>query len=85
MVLQPNEPDLYGYVGEWRNAARAFAAGQNALLDLRYGRLITLLCMAGYMSHEQQRTIDLTDEATRKALADYVPLIQQGRGAEVLP
>ena len=85
MVLQPNEPDLYGYVGEWRNAIGAFEKGENALLDLHYGRLITLITMAGYLSHEQKRTVDLTDPETLKTLRDYVPLIQQGRGAELLP
>ena len=85
MVLQPNEPDHYGYVGEWRNAIGAFEKGENALLDLHYGRLITLITMAGYLSHEQKRTVDLTDPETLKTLSDYVPLIQQGRGAELLP
>jgi hypothetical protein len=28
--------------------------------------------------------IDLTDDGTRDSLERYVPLIQQGRGAEVL-
>jgi len=85
LVLQPNEPDLYGYVGEWRNVIAAFERGENALLDLRYGRQITMLTMAGYMSHEQRRVVDLTDDSTIKALETYIPLIQQGRGTEVLP
>ena len=47
--------------------------------------MITLITMAGYLSHEQKRTVDLTDPETLKTLSDYVPLIQQGRGAELLP
>ena len=84
LVLQPNEPDLYGYVGEWRNAVAAFERGENALLDLRYGRLITLLTMAGYLSHETRRVVDLQCDQTVKDLEKYIPLIQQGKGAEVL-
>ena len=40
--------------------------------------------MAAYLSAEEGRVVDLTDDATRARLDDYVPLIQQGRGAEVL-
>ncbi len=84
LVLQPNEPDLYGYIGEWRDAIAAFEQGKNALLDFEYGRLITMLIMAAYMSHEQKRVIDLTDSKVLKSLDKYVPLIQLGKGAEVL-
>jgi predicted dehydrogenase len=84
LILQPNEPDLYGYIAEWRDAISAFEQGKNALLDFQYGRLITMLVMAGYMAHEKKKTIDLTDSAVLQALESYVPLIQQGRGAEVL-
>jgi predicted dehydrogenase len=84
LVLQANEPDLYGYIGEWRDAIAAFEQGKNAMLDLEYGRLITMLIMAAYMSHEQKKVIDLTDAKVLKALDSYVPLIQQGKGAEVL-
>ena len=76
--------DLYGYVGEWRDAAAAFEAGTDAMLTLEYGRLITKLTMAAYMSHEKGRVIDMTDPAVEKELEGYVPLIQQGRGGEVL-
>ncbi|MDQ1480737.1 MAG: hypothetical protein QOI44_1598 [Actinomycetota bacterium] len=41
--------------------------------------------MAAYLSAEQGRTVDLTDPETLALLEDYVPLIQQGRGREVLP
>lgn len=84
LVLQPNEPDLYGYVGEWRDALAAFERGENAWLDLRYGRLITLLTMAGYLSHETRQVVDLQDPQTMAKLETYIPLIQQGRGAELL-
>jgi len=84
LVLQPNEPDLYGYIAEWRDAIAAFQQGKNALLDLEYGRLITMLIMAAYMSHEKRQVLDLTDARVLKELESYVPLIQQGKGAEVL-
>jgi predicted dehydrogenase len=84
LVLQPNEPDLYGYVGEWKNAIPAFEQGKDALLNFEYGRIITMLIMAGYMSHEKDKVIDLTDSAAMEELKTYVPLIQQGKGAEVL-
>ncbi len=84
LVLQHNEPDLYGYIAEWHDAIPAFEKGKNALLDFEYGRLITMLVMAAYMAHEQKKVIDLTDSAVLQALETYVPLVQQGKGAEVL-
>ncbi|MFH1883595.1 MAG: Gfo/Idh/MocA family oxidoreductase [Planctomycetota bacterium] len=84
LLLHHNEPDLYGYIAEWRDAISAFEQGKNALLDFEYGRLITMLVMAGYMAHERKMTIDLTDSAVLAELESYVPLIQQGKGAEVL-
>jgi len=84
LLLHHNEPDLYGYIAEWRDAISAFEQGKNALLDFEYGRLITMLVMAGYMAHEKKKTIDLTDSAVLAELESYVPLIQQGKGAEVL-
>jgi predicted dehydrogenase len=84
LLLHHNEPDLYGYIAEWRDAISAFEQGKNALLDFEYGRLITMLVMAGYMAHEKKTTIDLTDSAVLAELESYVPLIQQGKGAEVL-
>jgi hypothetical protein len=36
------------------------------------------------MSAERQKTIDLTAPDVQAELETYVPLIQQGRGAEVL-
>jgi len=84
LILQPNEADLYGYVGEWRDALTAFEQGRDAMLNLEYGRLITRLVMAAYLSHERRKVIDLTDPDVLAELEDYVPLIQQGRGNEVL-
>ena len=40
--------------------------------------------MAAYLSAERKATVDLTDPATNNELESYVPLIQQGRGREVL-
>jgi len=40
--------------------------------------------MAAYLSAEQGRVADLTNPATLAELETYVPLIQQGRGLEVL-
>ena len=40
--------------------------------------------MAAYLAAERKQTIDLTDPAIQQELESYVPLIQQGRGAEVL-
>jgi predicted dehydrogenase len=84
LVLQTNEPDLYGYIAEWRDAISAFEQGKNAKLDFQYGRLITMLVMAAYMAHESKATIDLTDTEVLHELESYVPLIQQGKGTEVL-
>ena len=84
LAVQYNEPDLYGYTDEIEDATQAFLAGQDAFLSWRYGLEITKLVMAAYMSAERQKTIDLTDPATQQELETYIPLIQQGRGAEVL-
>ena len=40
--------------------------------------------MAAYMSGETGKTVDLRDPATKAALQTYIPLIQQGKGGEVL-
>ena len=86
LALQPNEPDLYGYTDENLDAVRAFRQGRSALLDFDYGVEIVKLTMAAYLSAEERRVVDLTDPATLARLEDYVPLIQQGRGAaQLLP
>jgi hypothetical protein len=40
--------------------------------------------MAAYMAAEKKQTINLADPAVQKELESYVPLIQQGKGAEAL-
>ncbi len=84
LAVQPNEPDLYGYVDENIDAHRAFTKGEAPLLDWEYGLEIVRLTMAAYLSAERGATVDLTDPATIEELEQYVPLIQQGRGLEVL-
>lgn len=84
LTVQHNEADLYGYTDENEDAARAFLAGRDGMLSWRYGLEITKLVMAGYMSAERQQTIDLTDPAIQAELEQFVPLIQQGKGADVL-
>jgi predicted dehydrogenase len=84
LAVQPNEPDLYGYVDENQDAVAAFTTGRTPLLDWNYGREIVRLTMAAYLSAEERRVIDLTDAATKKRLDTYVPLIQQGKGAAQL-
>lgn len=84
LAVQPNEADLYGYIAELQDMVRTIDEGRAPLLEWSYGLEIVRLTMASYMSAEEGRTIDLTDPATRDALEGYVPLIQQGRGGEVL-
>lgn len=84
LAVQYNEADLYGYTDENADMAGAFLAGRDAFLDWHYGLQITRLVMAAYMSAERGQTIDLTDPAVLEELESYVPLIQQGRGREVL-
>ena len=84
LILQSNEPDLYGYVGEWLDAVAAFKQGKDALLNFEYGRMVTMFILAGYMSHEKGQVVDLTDPKTIEELQTYIPKIQQGKGGEVL-
>jgi predicted dehydrogenase len=84
LAVQYNEPDLYGYTDENAEALEAFLAGRDAMLSWSYGLEITRLVMASYLSAERKRVVDLTDPATIEELETYVPLIQQGRGAEQL-
>jgi predicted dehydrogenase len=84
LAVQPNEPDLYGYTDEQADTADAFANGRDGMMPWSYGLEITRLCMAAYLSAEQQRVVNLADPATVAVLETYVPLIQQGRGAEQL-
>ena len=82
--VQPNEADLYGYTDENLDAVEAFTNGRAPMLGWEYGLEIVRLTMAAYMSAERGRVVDLTDPATLAELENYVPLIQQGRGREVL-
>jgi predicted dehydrogenase len=84
LTVQPNEADLYGYTDENEDAITAFRNGRSPLLDWDYGVEIVRLTVAAYLSSERKATIDLTDRATNDFLETYVPLIQQGRGKEVL-
>jgi predicted dehydrogenase len=84
LAVQPNEADLYGYTDENVDAIAAFNTGRDGQLPWSYGLEITRLVIASYMAAETRKTVDLTDPATAKALETYVPLIAQGRGAEVL-
>lgn len=84
LAVQFNEPDLYGYTDENIEAVQAFQAGRDGMLTWRYGLEITRLVMAAYMAAEKRKTIDLTDPLVLQALETYIPLIQQGRGNEVL-
>jgi predicted dehydrogenase len=84
LAVQYNETDLYGYTDENTNALEAFLNGRDAMLPWSYGLEITRLVMAAYMSAERKRVIDLTNPAVLQELETYLPLIQQGRGAEQL-
>jgi len=84
LAVQHNEADLYGYTDENEEAARAFMQGRDGYLPWSYGLEITRLVMAAYMSAERKKVIDLTDPAVQKELETYVPLIQQGKGADQL-
>jgi hypothetical protein len=72
-------------IGEFRPRAKhGCDSVSDATLNVEYGRPITLLVTAAYMSHEKRRVTDLTDPAVLAELEDCVPLIQQGKGNEVL-
>ena len=84
LAVQHNEADLYGYTDENEEAYQAFLAGRDAMLTFSYGLEITKLVTAAYMAADMKKTIDLTDPKVQKALETYIPLVQQGRGGEVL-
>jgi hypothetical protein len=84
LAVQYNEADLYGYTDENEDAADAFLADKDPLLTWDYGLEITRLIMAGYMAAERGRVIDLTDAAIIQELETYIPMIQQGKGKEIL-
>jgi predicted dehydrogenase len=84
LAIQPNEADLYGYTDENLDLIQAVAEGRSPLLNWDYGLEIVRLNLAAYLSAERRAVVDLTDPATLQELETYVPLIQQGRGADVL-
>jgi predicted dehydrogenase len=84
LAVQHNEADLYGYTDENLDALNAFSQGKDGFLPLSYGLEITKLVTAAYMAAETRKTVDLADPKTQSDLETYMPLIQQGRGAEVL-
>lgn len=84
LAVQYNEADLYGYTDENRDMYEAFSAGRNAMLSWEYGLEVQRLVMASYLAAERGRTIDLTDKSVIAELDNYVPLIQQGKGAAQL-
>ena len=84
LTVHHNEADMYGYPDELEEAAQAFLEGRDAYLSWSYGLEITRLVMAAYMSAERKKVIDLTAPAIQKELETFIPLIQQGRGSEVL-
>ncbi|MBK9385920.1 MAG: Gfo/Idh/MocA family oxidoreductase [Planctomycetes bacterium] len=86
LPLQPNEPDLYGYVDEWQDLVQALASGREPRLSFRHGCEIARLVMACYLSAERGERIDLEDPLTAAALESYIPAIQRGLGAaQLLP
>ena len=84
LTVQPNEADLYGYVGEIQDMKNAFLRGEDAFLNWEYGLETTRICQAAYMAAEKQETVDMTDQKIQKELDDYQSLISQGEGAQVL-
>jgi hypothetical protein len=64
----------------------ALKQGKSAKLDFAYGARVVKLVMAAYLSHERRQTLDLQRGKFLDSpeLAAYVPLIQQGKGREIL-
>ena len=79
-----NEADVYGYVDEIEESAEAFLQGRDGFASWEYGLEITRLVQAAYLAAERRQVIDLTSPEVQAELETYVPLIAQGRGAEVL-
>ena len=84
LAVQPNEADLYGYVGEWEDARDAFMSGKPCLADWNFGLEITKLCQAAYLSAERGVTVDLTDPGIQRELETFRSLIAQGKGEDQL-
>lgn len=84
LALQPNEADLYGYIAELADMRDAFLAGQDAMLNWEYGKEITRLVQACYLSAERRQTLKLSNPIVIQELEEYQSLIAKGEGAEVL-
>ncbi len=84
LPVHHNEADLYGYPDENEDAYVAFTSGRDGMLPWSYGLEIIKLVTAAYMAAETRKTVDLTDPQAQKEIENYISLIQQGRGAEVL-
>jgi predicted dehydrogenase len=74
MPVVGDETAEYGYEGENRHFARAFALGQQPALDWKAGRDVTDLLMACYMSAEQERVIEFPPPG----LESFVPAVARG-------
>jgi predicted dehydrogenase len=74
MPVVGNETAEYGYEGENRHFARAFAEGRQPPLGFHAGRDVTDLLMACYMSAEQERSIEFPPAG----LQDFVPAVARG-------
>lgn len=81
LIVQPNEPDLYGYVGEWQDAIACLSKKRDGLLNFAYGKRVVEMVMAGYLSHERGATVCFD---AKLDLVNYVPAIQKGEGKTVL-
>lgn len=81
LVVQPNEADLYGYVGEWQDAIECLSQKRDGLLNFAYGKRVVEMVMAGYLSHERGATVCFDASLD---LTTYVPAIQKGQGKAVL-
>jgi hypothetical protein len=67
-----------------RGAKHRCDSVSDAALNVEDDRLIARLVTAAYTSREKRKVINLTDPAVLAELEDRVPLIQQGKGNEVL-
>jgi predicted dehydrogenase len=84
LKVQPNEPDLYGYVDELLDAARSFQAGHDAELNFGHGLRVTELVQACYLAAESGQTLNLFDPAVKERLRTYQSAISRGKGHKVL-
>jgi hypothetical protein len=67
-----------------KTPAEDFASGSIRNRNPQTGQETIRLVMAAYMAHERGRIVDLTDPKVNEELENYIPLIQQGKGAELL-